>query len=87
MHCLEFENNHEPATECLGDSRYQQPDKLQGQVVLQQGKNLEYGELGESSSQQDSRVASKYFGSSEEDEVFGFFVLSHLWMRGYFRLG
>ncbi len=28
-----------------------------------------------------------YFsGSSEEDEVSGFFVLSHLWMRGYFRL-
>ncbi len=27
------------------------------------------------------------FGSSEEDEVSGFFVLSHLWMRGYFRLG
>ena len=29
----------------------------------------------------------KIFGSSEEDEVSGFFVLSHLWMRGYFRLG
>ena len=29
----------------------------------------------------------KYFGSREEDEVSGFFVLSHLWMRGYFRLG
>ncbi len=27
------------------------------------------------------------FGSSEEDEVSGFFVLSHLWMRGDFRLG
>ena len=27
------------------------------------------------------------FGSSEEDEVSGFFVISHLWMRGYFRLG
>ncbi len=27
------------------------------------------------------------FGTSQEDEVFGFFVLSHLWMRGYFRLG
>ncbi len=26
-------------------------------------------------------------GSREEDEVSGFFVLSHLWMRGYFRLG
>ena len=26
-------------------------------------------------------------GSSEEDEVSGFFVLSHLWMRGYFWLG
>ena len=25
--------------------------------------------------------------SSEEDEVAGFFVLSHLCMRGYFRLG
>ncbi len=25
--------------------------------------------------------------SSEEDEVSGFFVISHLWMRGYFRLG
>ncbi len=25
------------------------------------------------------------FGS--RDEVSGFFVLSHLWMRGYFRLG
>ncbi len=25
--------------------------------------------------------------SREEDEVSGFFVLSHLWMRGYFRLG
>ncbi len=30
---------------------------------------------------------STIFGSSEEDEVSGFFVLSHLWMRGYFRLG
>ncbi len=29
----------------------------------------------------------KIIGSSEEDEVSGFFVLSHLWMRGYFRLG
>ncbi len=29
----------------------------------------------------------KKYGSSEEDEVFGFFVLSHLCMRGYFRLG
>ncbi len=28
----------------------------------------------------------KLFGSSEEEEVSGFFVLSHLWMRGYFRL-
>ncbi len=28
----------------------------------------------------------RIFGSSEEDEVSGFFVLSHLWMRGYFRL-
>ncbi len=28
----------------------------------------------------------KFLGSSEEDEVFGFFVLSYLWMRGYFRL-
>ncbi len=27
------------------------------------------------------------YGSREEDEVSGFFVLSHLWMRGYFRLG
>ena len=26
-------------------------------------------------------------GSREEDEVSGFFVLSHLWIRGYFRLG
>ena len=26
-------------------------------------------------------------GSREEDEVSGFFVLSHLWLRGYFRLG
>ena len=26
-------------------------------------------------------------GSSEEDEVSVFFVLSHVWMRGYFRLG
>ena len=26
-------------------------------------------------------------GSREEDEVSGFFVLSHLGMRGYFRLG
>ncbi len=25
--------------------------------------------------------------SREEDEVSGFFVLSHLWMRGYFKLG
>ena len=29
----------------------------------------------------------KIIGSREEDEVSGFFVLSHLWMRGYFRLG
>ncbi len=29
----------------------------------------------------------KIMGSSEEDEVSGFFVLSHLWMGGYFRLG
>ena len=29
---------------------------------------------------------TKKFGSSEEDEVSGFFVLSHLWIRGYFRL-
>ena len=28
-----------------------------------------------------------FLGSREEDEVSGFFVLSHLWMRGYFRLG
>ena len=28
----------------------------------------------------------KRSGSREEDEVSGFFVLSHLWMRGYFRL-
>ena len=26
-------------------------------------------------------------GSREEDKVSGFFVLSDLWMRGYFRLG
>ena len=32
-------------------------------------------------------VGNKIKGSSEEDEVSGFFVLSHLWMRGYFRLG
>ena len=43
MFRLELEDNHEPATECLGHSWYQQPDKLQGQVVLQQGKNLESG--------------------------------------------
>ena len=29
----------------------------------------------------------KNLGSSEKDEVSGFFVLSHLWMRDYFRLG
>ena len=28
----------------------------------------------------------RIFGSREEDEVSGFFVLSHLWMWGYFRL-
>ncbi len=27
------------------------------------------------------------FGSREEDEVSGFFILSHLWIRSYFRLG
>ena len=32
-------------------------------------------------------LKNKLFGSSEEHEVSGFFVLSHLWMRGYFRLG
>ena len=34
-----------------------------------------------------SSQKNKNFGSSEEDEVSGFFVVSHLWMRGYFRLG
>ena len=33
------------------------------------------------------QVNKRNFGSSEADEVSGFFVLSHLWMRGYFRLG
>ncbi len=32
-------------------------------------------------------IMDKNFGTSEEDKVSGFFVLSHLWMNGYFRLG
>ncbi len=32
------------------------------------------------------KLCNGKMGSSEEDEVFSFFVLSHLWMRGYFRL-
>ncbi len=31
-----------------------------------------------------SLIPNKKVGSSEEDEVSGFFVLSHLWMMGYF---
>ena len=33
-------------------------------------------------------VLSNYIlGSKEEYEVAGFFVFSHIWMMGYFRLG
>ncbi len=35
---------------------------------------------------QENHYTNEKIGSSEEDEVSGFFVLSHLWMRGYFRL-
>ncbi len=32
-------------------------------------------------------IEKEKFGSNKEDEVAGFFVFSHISMRGYFRLG